>query len=381
MAEFGLPSFVSAGGTRPVFTVYRYDDVAAGLRDHETFASSLWLDLLGPITGRTVLGMDGEEHRRWRGLLLPVFSRKAVETWEETVVRPAARQAVAELRSRGNGADLIGFAQRFPIEVIYQILGLPVDDELYDHFETLALTMLLAFAPQADSSESGGADTLQAAIGAAAELGELIEPIVTARRSEGSTGDDLIGQLLRTEFEGRRLDDEQITSFVRSLLPAATDNTTRQLLITAALLLERPDALRAVRDDRSLLPAATLEAERYDGPVAVLSRIATREVEVAGVTIPAGAGVSFAVNSANRDETVFVDPDRFDIGRAGPKPLTWGWGRHVCPAMNTGRSEIKVGIEALLDGLPGVRLDPDAEPPIIRGLHTRSPAGVHVVWN
>jgi cytochrome P450 len=381
MVEFGLPSFISGGGTRPVFTVYRYADVAAGLRDQETFSSSLWLELLEPITGRSILGLDGDEHRRWRGLLLPVFTRAAVQAWEKRVIRQAADEGVARIKAQEGRADLVEFAQRFPLQVVYEIIGLPADEEVYEEFERMALTMLLAFAPEPESAELGSQEEVfLAAIAASAELYEMIKPIVVSTRAGGADGDDLISQLIRSEFEGRRLDDDAVTGFIRSLLPAATDNTTRQLLISATLLLERPEVLEEIRQDRSLLPAALVETERFDGPVAVLSRITTREVEVAGVTIPAGAGVSFAINSANRDGDAFPDPDVLDIRRQGERPLVWGLGRHVCPAMNTGRAEIRVGIEALLDELSDLRLDSDADPPQIRGLHTRSPATLNVAW-
>jgi cytochrome P450 len=379
MLHFGMPSYIGYGpdGPRPVYSVYRYEDVANGLRDHETFVSSLWLDLLGPITGRTILGLDGEEHRRWRGLLLPVFTRRAVESWNEQMIRPAAQRGVRAMREQGNRVDLTAFAQTYPLEVIYQVLGLPVDSQVYDEFERMSLTMLLAYAPETDGSTT----SMENAIAASSELFDMLLPIVAARRAKGADGDDLLSQLLRAEFEGRRLDDEQITTFVRSLLPAATDNTSRQLLITAALLFERPDDLAAIREDRSLLANAAIEAERFDGPVAALSRVASREVEIAGVTIPEGAGVSFAVNSANRDERMFENPDQFDIRRQGVKPLTWGLGRHVCPAMNTGRAEIKIALETILDELPDVRLDLDAPPPTIVGVHARSPLSVNLEWN
>jgi cytochrome P450 len=379
MLHFGMPSYIGYGpdGPRPVYSVYRYEDVAAGLRDHETFVSSLWLDLLGPITGRSILGLDGEEHRRWRGLLLPVFTRRAVESWNERFVRPAAVRGVRKLREYGDRADLTAFAQSYPLEVIYQVLGLPLDEEVYDAFERMSLTMLLAYAPETDGSTTA----MENAVAASNELFEMLLPIVSARRAKAEDGDDLVSQLLRAEFEGRRLDDEQITTFVRSLLPAATDNTSRQLLVTAALLFERPDDLAAIREDRSLLANAAIEAERYDGPVAALSRIASRDVELGGVTIPAGAGVSFAINSANRDERVFDDPDHFDIRRQGVKPLTFGLGRHVCPALNTGRAEIKIAMDAILDELPGVRLDTDAPPPTIVGVHARSPLSLNLTWD
>ena len=101
----------------------------------------------------------------------------------------------------------------------------------------------------------------------------------------------------------------------------------------------------------------------------MLTRIATRDVEVQGVTIPEGAGVSLVINSANRDEEAFPNADRFDIRRKGATPLVWGLGRHVCQGMTTARAEIRIAMEAMLDGLPGLRLDPDAPPPVIRGFH------------
>ena len=382
LAELGLPSFASGGGTRPAYSLFRYADVTAALRDHETFANFIWMDLFIPLTGRSMLGMDGEEHRAWRGLVQPVFTRKAVGAWTESVMRPAAEQGVAELRAEGKAADLLDFAQRFPMRVIYEIIGLPGDLETYDHFQRLAITLLIGLAPPSDPSQAEAAMArFGAAIEASKELYELIEPIVTQRRADGATGDDLISHVIRSEFEGGSLDDEQITNFIRTLLPAATENTTRQFLNCATLLLERPADLDAVRRDRSLLRSALIEGERYDGPVAVLTRIATRDVEVQGVTIPEGAGVSLVVNSANRDEEAFPNADRFDIRRKGATPLVWGLGRHVCQGMTTARAEIQIAMEAMLDGLPGLRLDPDAPPPVIRGIHARGPGALKVVWD
>ena len=382
LAEFGLPSFAGAGGARPVYSVFRHADVVEGLRDHETFANRIWLDIFVPLAGRAILGMDGEEHRGWRGVLLPVFTRRAVESWTESVIRPAAQAGVAELRRAGNRANLVDFAQRFPMRMIYEIIGLPADRENYDHFQTLAIRLLIGLAPQSDPAKADLAlRNFQRAIEAAQELYAMIMPVVASRRAEGATGADLISHMIRAEFEGGRLDDEQITNFVRTLLPAATDNTTRQFLNTATLLLERPAVLDEVRADRSLLPGALAEGERFDGPVAVLTRITTREVEVAGVTIPQEAGVSFVINSANRDEQAHHEPEVFDIRRRGPTPLVWGLGRHVCPGMNLARSEIGCALEAMFDALPGLRLDPDLPAPEIVGMHARSPAALHVVWD
>ncbi len=382
MSEFGLPSFAAAGGTREVYSIFRYDDVVASLRDNETFANYIWMDLFIPLAGRALLGMDGEEHRAWRGLIIPAFTRKAVETWTETVIRPIAQRSVAELREAGNRADLVGFSQRFPMQMIYEMIGLPGDLETYEEFQRHAVELLIGLVPPSDPTKVELAmASFQRAIDASTALYAMIEPVVTARRAEGATGADLISHMISTEFEGGQLDDEQITNFIRALLPAATENTSRQFLNTTTLLLQHPESLHAVRDDRSLLPGALVEGERFDGPVAVLTRITTRDVEVAGVTIPEGSGVALVVNSANRDEETFPDAETFDVRRRGATPLVWGLGRHVCPGMNIARSEIGCALEAMFDGLPNLRLDPDAAPPEIRGVHARGPAALNVIWD
>jgi cytochrome P450 len=200
MAEFGLPSFASAGGTRPAYTLLRYADVTAALRDHETFSNAIWIDLMGPLFGRTVLGMDGDEHRAWRGMLLPVFTRKAVAEWTETVLRPVAREAVAGLRAGRNRADLVPFAQQFPVRMIYDVIGLPRDDDaVYERFAVLAVTILLALAPPTDEAQMEQAlAKFQRAVEASQELRGLIAPIVAGTRAAGAPGNGLISHLIRT---------------------------------------------------------------------------------------------------------------------------------------------------------------------------------------
>lgn len=384
MAELGLPSFAGGGGTRPVYTLFRYADIVAALRDHKTFSSALWLDLFEPLAGRSILGMDGEEHRAWRSALLPVFTRKAVAEWTESIVVPTARDAVARLRASGDRrADLVDFAQRFPMRIIYEIIGLPGDEEIYERFQVLAVSTLIALAPQTDPSKADLAiRNFQRATEAAEQLRQMIAPIVAARRAEGATGKDLISNMIAADFGGGRLNDAQITDFIRGLLQAATDNTTRQFLNTTLLVLERPKEVRdAVRDDRSLLPAAMIEAERYDGPVALLTRITTRDTVVRDVKIPAGSGISLVVNSANRDEDAFTDPEVFDIRRNEATPLVFGLGRHACAGMNIARSEIQTVLEVMFDQLRNLRLDPDAPAPTIRGVHARAPERLPVVWD
>jgi cytochrome P450 len=161
----------------------------------------------------------------------------------------------------------------------------------------------------------------------------------------------------------------------------ATESTTRLALNTLTTLLRRPELLDEVRRDRSLLTLAIIEAERYEPVVLELPRVTTRDVEVRGVTIPKGAAVMLCVSSANRDEEAFPEPDEFRLDRTNTSSLTFGFGSHMCVGRTTSRSEIAAMIGALFDRLPGLRLDPDIAPPVIRGVTMRGPDGLHVVWD
>jgi cytochrome P450 len=302
--------------------------------------------------------------------------------WQDAVLRPLADSYVKSLAPVGH-ADLIELALDYPVRAVYQIIGF--DDELdpYETFHSGALAMLLAQTADTDASKAERSQhNLERAIRAAQEIWDGIVPVVARKRAEGATGNDLISHLIRAELDGRPLSDDQITGFVKSLLGAATENTTRQFLNTFTLLLQRPDELARVRVDPDYLQAAVLEGERFEGPAMVLPRITTHEVEISGTTIPADTAVLLAIGSANHDEEVFApDPEEFRIGRAGPPSLSFGWGVHVCPGMNTTRKEITALLDAIFEHLPNARLDADGPEPVILGVQQRGPATLRIVWD
>ena len=123
--------------------------------------------------------------------------------------------------------------------------------------------------------------------------------------------------MMRAEFEGRQLTDDELTNFFRVIVPAASETTTRTWLNVMVCLLERPDVLDEVRENRELLPAAIDEGFRLQPATPILARGTTRDVEVRGVMIPAGAGVTLVTGSANRDENTFENPDEYDLRRTG----------------------------------------------------------------
>src|SRR5262249_25478941 len=153
------------------------------------------------------------------------FTKRTLERWRTDVATRVLRQELIEpLRARGR-ADLVAeFARIFPVRIIYQILGFPDDPEAIAQFNEWALATLLMFGSGATDDEAERARLRQrqgAARQAGQELFDHVLEVVRQRRHRGSAGDDLIGLLLRAEFEGHSLSDEEITTFVRSLLPAA----------------------------------------------------------------------------------------------------------------------------------------------------------------
>ncbi|BAV43658.1 cytochrome P450 226B1 [Mycobacterium ulcerans subsp. shinshuense] len=381
MVALGAPSYTGqhAGETH---TVFRHDDVVAILRNHETFSSSIWEISQGPLIGRSILAMDGAEHRQWRGYLQSVFGGKLLSSWDESIFRPLAAKYVADLASK-RGADLIAMALEYSLRAIYEILGLEDFKENYEEFHADVLTILLALWSTPDPAQ---ADQFllrfQKATEASARSWDRLLPIVQRKRAAGASRNDLISSLIRAEYEGGVLDDEQITSFLRSLLLAATDTTTRQFLNTLTLLLQRPDELDRIRRDRSRLRLALAEGERLEPPALFIPRMITRDVVIRGTELTAGTPLLLAIGSANRDPEAYPpDPDEFRIDRTGPHHATFGFGTHICSGMNTTRREIAALIDAMLDGLPGLRVDPDAPAPLISGIHFRGPSALPVVWD
>ena len=182
-------------------------------------------------------------------------------------------------------------------------------------------------------------------------------------------------------MDGRGLDDEEIFSFLRLLLPAGVETTYRASGNLLYGLLTNPDQLRAVREDRALVPVAFEETIRWEPPVTVILRRATVDTELAGVHVEEGADIGLLLGSANRDERKYVDPDRFDIFRESRQSLGFGFGVHVCLGMHLARMETRVAVNALLDRMPDLALAPAPDQDLhIKGMAFRSPIALPVTF-
>jgi cytochrome P450 len=343
--------------------VYRYADVDAALRDPETFSSGGYANSVGLVLGPNILGMDGREHHAHRGLVASAFRRRAIEDWTNALIEPTVHELIDGFAPRGR-ADLVReFTFQFPIRIIAKMLGIPSDD--YGRFLRLSAELIAI----AQNPERGFAASIS--------LREYFAEILEERRRDPR--EDLISTLATAEINGERLDDEHIYGFLRLLLPAGAETTYRLLGNLLFALLMNRDQLEALRADRSLLPNAIEEALRWEAPVQVINRTPTRDVQVAGFPIPAGDSITLCLGSANRDESVFDDPDRFDLRRANAHDhLAFAEGPHRCLGEHLGRAETTAAIHAILDRLPDIELDPGDADPHVHGLAFRSPNALPV---
>jgi cytochrome P450 len=349
---------------KPLVTVFGFDEVVQVLRDNETYSSNVYADVMGTVMGRTILEMDEPEHRGIRALVASSFRSKMLERWEGDLVSRVVNELIDGFIDDGRTDLVRSVTFNFPVQVIARILGLPRAD--YPRFQRWALEITSVAA----NWERGMA--------ASAALRDYFAEVMAERRA--APGDDLISDLVRAEVEGEHLSDEEIYSFLRLLLPAGVETTYRASGSLLLALLGDPPQFDALFNDRSLFPQAFEEVVRWEPPVTLILRRVTRDTELAGVPIHAGADVALMIGAANRDERKYTDPDRYDMFREQRQHVGFGFGVHVCLGMHLARMESRVAINTLLDRLGPFTLDPDAEPPHIEGLAFRSPLSLPVVF-
>ena len=379
IARLGVPT--NAGllqGTRPTVALFRYQDVMSVLKDGANYTNGFIAEGLGAFfDGLIILAMDGEQHRRVRQLLQPAFMPDTVNK-----CRPKIDQVIREdfmlPMVADKRAELMDFGLNFPIREIYALMGFPDDDPArYKQYASWALTLL--GGNQIDPSKAG--EARKRAGEAVVALYGAIKEVVVQRRAENWQGDDLIGRLLRAEYEGHHLDDHEVATFVRSLLPAAGETTTRTFSAVMTHLLTLPGLIDRVRADRTLIPKLIDETVRFEPVSTFKVREAAKDTEIGGVKIPRGAFVQCMVASANRDEAAFDHPDVFDIDRRQKPSFGFGFGAHMCIGQFVAKLELSCAINALLDLLPNLRLDPDQPAPKIEGVHLRGTKAIHVIWD
>jgi cytochrome P450 len=344
------------------YLVLGYDAVEKIFLDPATYSNSIYGRNLGISFGRSVSTMDAPEHPRYRKIFQKAFLPQTVAQWGETLVDPVVGALMDKFVPRGK-ADLVQeFTHHYPFHIIYRQLALPPED--VKTFHKLAIAQTVVMYDVAHGTE------------ASRKLGAYFKDLLEERRRH--PGEDLVSLLALAEVDGERLPEEILVSFLRQLVNAGGDTTYRATSVLLTGLLTNPEQLEAVRQDRSLIAQAIEEALRWDGPVLIATRTPVIDVELAGVKVPAGACLSVASGSANRDPARFDNPDQFDIFRKKQRNFGFAFGPHVCIGQHLARVEMTRALNAILDRLPNVRLDPDMPPPAIQGTMMRVPKHIHV---
>jgi cytochrome P450 len=347
-----------------VWTLNTFDAVQAALRDGEGFSSKGYEQIMGAVFGHSILEMDEPEHHTYRGLIQQAFTRKAMERWENDVIGPVVHSLIDGFVGQGR-ADLVReLTFPFPFDVIADQLVLPQDDRA--RFHRMATELI---SVQVD---------MERALEASADLHAYFSTIIAERRA--APAQDLISVLAGAELDGQQLTDDEIIAFLRLLLSAGAETTYRSSSNLLYGLLTHPEQLDAVRDDRSLLPQAIEEALRWEAPLLTIMRTPTREVELGGKTLRAGDTVIVNIGAANHDETRWDDADTFDIFRPPVPHIAFASGVHMCLGIHLARMETMVAVNAVLDELPDLRLDPEADAPYITGMVFRAPPALPVVF-
>lgn len=371
------------------YLVTRHADVAAGYR-HPAFTTRNYEWQLEPVFGRSLLQLEGREHARKRALVSPNFRGKGLEAWMPVIHRnvrqildggvEAKVESLLRTLEPGQEVDLLEeFAHHLPVSVITAMLELPREDEakfLGWYNRMIAFLGNLEKDPQVH--ESG--------IRARVELREYLAPIIRERRHYPGT--DLISTLATAEIDGETLTDSEVATHTTQLLNAGSETTDKTFGSLFRHLLLNREYFEAVREDRSLVTPVIGETLRVSPPSQMNGRVLAEDVEVTGVTIPAGSLVHLVMASANRDERRFensevFDPYRKDFDHAkafigSGEHFAFGFGIHTCVGAQLAKAELEIGVNALLDRFPDMRLA-DGFVPKEEGVKFRAPRELRVV--
>jgi cytochrome P450 len=357
---------VEPGG---MWAVSRHSDVGFVLKTHALFSSAgfrkpwepTWVEY-NPLA-RSMVTMDPPAHTRVRALVQRAFVPQAVARLEikaASLARDIARSLDGELEA------VTAVSEPLPRFMIGEILGF--ETQLHSELKHWA-NDILSVAPTPRSEED--AARIRASIRAfTGILGELVE----ARRR--APANDTVTDLVEAQVDGERLTTEEIVNLLALLLIGGMETTTHMISHALRLFSVQPDLFDTVRADPSCIGSFIEELVRYEVVPPMIPRLTTQDVELRGVTIPAGEVVAALIPSANRDEEVFENADRFDLKR-GTSGLAFGLGHHFCIGAPLARMELRVMLTAILDRVKHIALCDD-KIEYNRALTSRGPVALHL---
>ncbi|MFD4943384.1 cytochrome P450 [Streptomyces sp. NPDC058239] len=309
--------------------------------DRENPAFPVFTERVARSTKRRIelIGVDDPEHNAQRRMLIPSFSVKRT-----AALRPRIQETVDGLLDamieQGPPTDLVSaFALPVPSMVICALLGVPYAD--HDFFESQSRRLL----------RGPGAADIEAA---RAALDEYFRSLIERKRSD--RGEGLLDELITQQLDTGAISRDELVQLAEILLVAGHETTANMISLGTFTLLQYPDQLDRLRTSEDLMPAAVEELLRFLSIADGISRVATEDIEVGGVTIRAGEGVVLSTSVINRDEAAYPAPDELDLGRESRHHVAFGFGVHQCLGQNLARAELEIALRTLFDRLPQLRL-------------------------
>ncbi|CAM3838110.1 cytochrome P450 [Nocardiopsis rhodophaea] len=357
--------------------VFGYADVARVLSDPATFSS----DFSGLTSAQkdvdlfsrgNIIRKDPPAHRKLRTLVSRAFTPRVVDK-----LAPRIGALTSELLDAMNGAEEVelvsDLAFPLPVIVITELLGIPAEDR----------TLFRRWAEALVSSDGQvglipNEERVRAMATVMSEMNPYCLEHIRSRRARPR--DDLMSELVAAEVDGQRLGDEEMVGFVSLLLLAGHITTTVLLGNSVLCLDEHPDSAATLRSDPSGLPAMIEEVLRHRTPLAPVTRMTTRQVQLGDHTVPAGRMVVTWLASANRDERQFPDPDRFDIRRHPNAHLSFGHGIHFCLGAPLARLEARIALGMIVSRWTEFSVGEGAEFHDPRGIFGPKRLPLHVRW-
>ncbi|MCP2169646.1 cytochrome P450 [Goodfellowiella coeruleoviolacea] len=342
---------------RGVWHLFRHADVSAALADAATFSSETSAFLPAAAEGdafrvANLTRMDPPRHRAMRGLVSTAFTPRLVSGLAPRI--SALTSELLDALAEASRLELVdALTYPLPVIVISELLGVPTEDRgTFRDWVDVLLSLNVDRDNLAASQQA-----VRSVAPTRAALIDYLRGQVDRRRVD--PGEDLISALLAAEADGARLTEGEIVGLAATLLIAGHITTTGLLGNAMLLFDQHPEVVARLRDNRELLPSAIEEVLRVRPPFSLTMRATTREVELGGRTLPANQLVFLWLLSANRDETVFAEPDRFDLDRRNSHQLAFGRGIHFCLGAPLARLEARIALDLLLDRYAEFRVATD----------------------
>jgi cytochrome P450 len=353
--------------SRGMWAVSRHADVGFALKRPDLFSSSVNADRADLPASETLLGSDPPAHTALRKRVERSFTPRRMRALAERAQSLAA-ELVGGFAARGACDVVASLASPLPIVIIAELMG--IDAARGDDFKRWADAVITRGTGRPSAGDRAWLDAH------VREFKDHLGAELEARRR--APGDDLLSALVRDEDDAPGLSPAQALNFAVLLLLGGSETTTNLIGNALRALFADEAALARVRADRALVPALVEETLRFDAPVQSVLRRTTAEVELAGARIPAGAIAILLLGSANRDERVFADAERFRLDRESTKHLAFGAGPHYCLGATLARMEAEAALGALL-ALPNLR-SAGLDAPLVDSFVLRGPRALEIAF-